>query len=90
MCTQVTKLHSGNTWRTDAKYVHKKPEVEFTVVNFRKISSFLPSAIHKRVFPLDFSSAIDFSSRGSRPWISFPVEFKNLLKLQVGLCGDFV
>jgi hypothetical protein len=59
-------------------------------VNFRKISRFLPSAIHKRIFPLDFSSAIDFSTRGSRPWISFSVELKNMLGLQVGLGGDFV
>jgi hypothetical protein len=59
-------------------------------VNFRKMSRFLPSAIHKRVSPLDFSSAIDFSSRGSGAWISFSLEFKNMLELQVGLGRDFV
>jgi hypothetical protein len=52
------------------------PEVEFINDNFRKISRLLLTAIHKFVFPLDFTLAIDFSSPGSRPWISFVIESK--------------
>jgi hypothetical protein len=54
----------------------KSPEVEFINDNFWKISRLLLNAIHKRVSPLDFTLAIDFSSPGSRPWISFVVESK--------------
>jgi hypothetical protein len=36
------------------------PEVEFIDMCFWKISRFLPSAIHKRVFQRDFPPAIDF------------------------------
>ncbi len=43
------------------------PEVEFINDHFRKISRLLLNAIPKRVFPLDFTLAIDFSSPGSRP-----------------------
>jgi hypothetical protein len=35
--------------------------------NFLKISRFLPNAIHKHVFPLDFSPAIDFKAEGLDP-----------------------
>jgi hypothetical protein len=52
------------------------PEVEFINDNFWKILRLLLNAIHKRVFPLDFTLAIDFSSPGSRPWISFVMESK--------------
>jgi hypothetical protein len=52
------------------------PEVEFINIKSCKILRFLPITIHERVFPLDFSPAIDFSSPGSRLWISFIVEFK--------------
>jgi hypothetical protein len=38
------------------------PEVVFINDNFRNISRLLLNAIHKRVFPLDFTLAIDFSS----------------------------
>ncbi len=49
--------------------------------NFKKNLEFLPNAILKCVFPLDFSPAIDFSSLGSRPRISFAVESKIMSEL---------
>jgi hypothetical protein len=65
------------------------PEVEFMNVKSCKISRFLPSTIHERVFPLDFWPVIDFSSPRSRLWISFSVEFKITRKLPVEMGGGF-
>jgi hypothetical protein len=65
------------------------PEVEFMNVKSCKISRFMPSAIHERVFPLDFRPAIDFSSPRSRLWISFSVEYKITRKLPVEMGGGF-
>jgi hypothetical protein len=49
----------------------------------------LPNAIHKHVLSLDFSLAIDFSSPGSRPWISFPIESKIMRKPPTRMGKDY-
>ncbi len=43
------------------------PAVEFMNDNFRKISRFLPNAIHKCVFPQDLFLSIDFQVQGLEP-----------------------
>ncbi len=66
-------------------YQTTSPEAEFMNANFRNISKFLPNAILKCVFPLDFPPAIDFSSPGFRPRISFAIESRIMHELPVGM-----
>ncbi len=58
-------------------------------VSFWKISRILLNTIHKSFFPLDLSLAIDFSSPGSIPRISFTVESTIMRKSPVGVVKDF-
>jgi hypothetical protein len=60
-------MDSRNTNEVLVMVFKSPPEVEFMNDNFRKISRLLPNAIHKCVFPLDLSLAIDFQVQGLDP-----------------------